>query len=185
MYGKKDYLKRYVPAGAISVARKMANFLDDAFTGWLLVVIVVSLLATSISGCMATGAPSPTILPGDVLSLHPQYTALTVKAAVMGLKPMAEAWYNASANAYLVTWPGPGIGQYSAVCVNAQCPFSNLRGMTMNMPEFQVLMQAAKDSGMYKVVITALPFFSDGVDVRDILIFPILPSTMDMMGKSG
>ena len=130
-----------------------------------------------LSGC--SGAPA--IAPGDVLPLQPGTTLVNTFSALQGLNPFAKALTNGNGT-YLLAWPGPGNGVWSAVCLNVSCPHwmanfrsvSGTQGMVIRDTDISALVKAALASGWRYVSVTSI--VNPGLVTP--AVFPLFPELM-------
>ena len=138
---------------------------------------LVLLWSLSMSSC--SGAPA--IAPGDVLPLQPGTTLVNTFSALQGLNPFAKALTNGNGT-YLLAWPGPGPGVWSAVCLNVSCPHwmagfrsvSGTQGMAIRDTDISALVKAALASGWRYVSVTSI--VNPGLVTP--AVFPLIPELM-------
>jgi len=143
----------------------------------LLKQLTLIVIVFNLSGC--SGAPA--IAPGDVLPLQPGTTLVNTFSALQGLNPFAKALTNGNGT-YLLAWPGPGSGVWSAVCLNVSCPrwmagfrsVSGTQGMVIRDTDISALVKAALASGWRYVSVTSI------VNPRLVTpaVFPLFPELM-------
>jgi hypothetical protein len=135
--------------------------------------LLVLLLVATLFGC--SGGPS--IAPGQVEALQTGYTALSIQRAAQGMLPSASVLFYPPTNTYFVAWPSGNV--WGAACINAQCPgWMTLQGFAATARDVSAIVKVALASGWVKVAAVQL---RDGVDIRDLMYFPITPTTIEMV----
>lgn len=143
-------------------------------TSKLLKQLCLILFVFDLIGCSPAG---PQIMPGQIEALHTGYTALSIQRAAQGLLPEASVLFYPPTGQYFVAWPTGSV--WGAACINTQCPgWMSLQGFAATARDISAIVKIALASGWVKVAAVQL---RDGIDIRDLMYFPITPGTLELI----